>query len=144
MKWDSLVLHEHMSQIVSDQGLAQIGDGVVNLCYSLAKSVVLTSATGEKVQDRVLANAMRSSNLYAFISGRTDAGRAADAYEAIIAYLWMTNRITIPVLVDILVENLPLTFDMSRKDERRIASEAFTILLQQVSTLFPKNLIDVQ
>ncbi|MBD3405540.1 MAG: hypothetical protein GF411_05315 [Candidatus Lokiarchaeota archaeon] len=144
MIWDSLVLHNHMSQIVSDQGLAQIGDGVVNLCYSLAKSVVLGHATGEKVQDRILANAIRSTNFYSYISGRTDAGRAADAYEALIAYLWMKNKITIAFIVDSLVPHLPLTMDVSRKEERRIASHAFTVFLEKVSTLFPKRLTEVQ
>ena len=32
-----------------NKGLAKLGDNLVNLCYSLAKSQVLGEATGEKV-----------------------------------------------------------------------------------------------
>jgi hypothetical protein len=113
-----------------DKGLAKLGDGLVNFCYSLAKSLVLGEATGEKVRDSVLARAIRATSIYHHMKRRTDAGRAGDAYEAIMAYLWMSEKITISDMVDALSKSLDITSTTSRKREGEIAAEAFQKFLE--------------
>jgi hypothetical protein len=129
--WDTFVQHQSSEEIMSDKGLAKVGDGIVNLCYSLAKSKVLGYTTGDKVRDSVLARAIRATEIYRYISRRTDAGKAADAYEAIVAYLWMKNVITIQGMVDILVQKLDLDSKTSRKKEGEIAAQSFQYFLEQ-------------
>ncbi|MFW9788880.1 MAG: ribonuclease III family protein [Candidatus Thorarchaeota archaeon] len=129
--WETFVQHESVEEIMNDKGLAKVGDGIVNLCYSLAKSRVLGQATGEKVRDSVLARAIRATEVYRHISRRTDSGRAADAYEAIIAYLWMKGVVTVPELVDTLVETLNIDFTTNRKKEGEIAALSFQYLLEK-------------
>ena len=116
---------------MNDKGLAKVGDGIVNLSYSLAKSKVLGHATGDKVRDSVLARALRSTSVYSHMSRRTDAGRAADAYEAIMAYLWMTGKVTIQDMVDALSKTLHIDTKTSRKREGEIAAESFKLFLEQ-------------
>jgi len=113
-----------------DKGLAKVGDGLVNFCYSLAKSLVLGHATGEKVRDSVLARAIRATSVYNHMNRRTDAGRAADAYEAIMAYLWMTEKITISDMVKSLSESLEISSSTSRKKEGDIAAVSFQKFLE--------------
>jgi len=135
--WDAFVQHETVEEIMNDKGLAKVGDGIVNLCYSLAKSKVLGHATGDKVRDSVLARAIRATEIYRHISRRTDAGKAADAYEAIVAYLWMKNEITIQGFVDNLVQTLALDSKTSRKKEGEIAAHSFQFFLEQHIDLLP-------
>ena len=128
--WDSFVQHKTVEAIMNDKGLAKIGDGLVNFCYSLAKSIVLGNATGEKVRDSVMAHALRATPVYNQIGRRTDAGEAADAFEAIMAYLWMTNRMTIEEFVNLLVQNLQINSKTSRKRENEVAANAFQRVLE--------------
>jgi hypothetical protein len=129
--WETFVQHESIEEIMNDKGLAKVGDGIVNLCYSLAKSRVLGHATGDKVRDSVLARAIRATEVYRHISRRTDPGRAADAYEAIMAYLWMTGKITIQDTVDTLAQTLHIDSQTNRKKEGEIAALAFQHFLEQ-------------
>lgn len=130
--WDTLVQHTTIVAIMNDKGLAQIGDNLINLCYSLAKSVALEKAGGEKVRDSVLARAIRSTEVYNLIGRRTDVGGAGDAYEAIFAWLWMTNRITVRKIVEHLTPLLDIESKTSRKKEGAISALAFQSLLELV------------
>ena len=133
--WSRFIQHESLEELLNDKNLAKTGDAIVNLCYSLAKSLVFGKAVGEKVRDDVLANAIRALPLYKHMNRKTDRGIAADAYEAIIAYLWMSQKVTIDSIVDFLVKHLSIDADTSRKKEAQIASEAFGTLLESLSPL---------
>ncbi|MFW9918339.1 MAG: ribonuclease III family protein [Candidatus Thorarchaeota archaeon] len=136
--WDSLLVqHDSIDSIMSDKGLAQIGDNLVNFFYSLAKSVVLECMSGEKVRDKVLAKAIRATALYQHIGRRTDAGRAADAYEAIIAWLWMKGKLDADWAITHLAENLKIEKTTNRKQEGEIAAEAFRLLLEMIADRLP-------
>ena len=133
--WNRFIQHKSLEELLNDRNLAKTGDAIVNLCYSLAKSLVLGKPVGEKVRDDVLANAIRALPLYKHMNRRTDRGVAADAYEAIIAYLWMDKKVTIESIVDYLVKHLSIDADTSRKKEAKIASEVFRTLLDSLSPL---------
>ena len=137
--WGFLKEHPDTKAIMRNKGLAKLGDSLVNLCYSLAKSEVLMGPTGEKVRDSVLARAIRDTPVYTHIGRRTDSGAAADAYEAIIAYLWLTGNLTIEFMVSSLVRELDIDSDTNRKQEGEIASEAFRKLLLDVMTRLPHH-----
>lgn len=139
--WNALIQHETIDSIMQDKGLAKIGDGIVNLCYSLAKSLVIQSATGEKVRDSVLARAIRSTSLYQHMGRRTDIGRAADAYEAIMAFLWLKGVMTIEVAVTTLVPLLEIDDTTSRTREGEIAARAFQTLIEENQDHLPSSYI---
>jgi hypothetical protein len=79
----------------------------------------------------VLARAIRATEVYRHISHRTDSGKAADAYEAIIAYLWMTGKITVQGTVDALAQTLHIDSKTNRKKEGEIAALSFQHFLEQ-------------
>ena len=137
--WNALIQHETIDSIMQDKGLAKIGDGIVNLCYSLAKSLVIGSATGEKVRDSVLARAIRSTSLYQHMGRRTDIGRAADAYEAIMAFLWLKGMMTVEVAVTTLVPLLEIDATTSRTREGKVAARAFQALLEENQDHLPPS-----
>lgn len=136
---DTLIEHESVRDVMSDTGLAQIGDSLVNLCYSIAKSSVLGHFVGEKVRDDVLARAIRSSPVYGEIGRRTDTGQAGDAYEAILAYVWLKGGTSIESVVGTLKQHLLIDSKTGRKQENNIASEAFRRLLNDLIAALPPN-----
>ena len=137
--WDDFVQHQSIDEIVNDKGLAKTGDALVNLCYSLAKSLVLGVASGEKVQDAVLARAIRATPLYSHLRRRADVGTAGDAYEALIAYLWMSGKVTIEDMVNHIVPLLDFDSRTNRKKEADVAAIAFQSLLESLSLHLPKK-----
>ena len=136
--WDNLVQHDSIEAILNDKGLAQIGDNLVNFYYSLAKSIVLGASSGEKVRDKVLAKAIRATEVYGHIGRRTDAGRAADAYEAVIAWLWMKDLLDEKWVIKFLVDHLDIDKKTNRKQEGIISAEAFRLLLEELADKLPK------
>ena len=137
--WDHFIQNKTLEEILNDKGLAKIGDNLVNFCYSLAKSYVLGEATGEKVRDSVLSRAIRATPVYAHMGRRTDAGRAADAYEAVMAYLWLSGKLSTQSIVDSLVSTLNIDKQTSRQQEGELSVVSFQLLLEQNLDLLPPS-----
>ena len=130
--------------IGTDKGLSKIGDAVVNLIYSLAKSIHLTKGsgndlivrTGQKVSKKILARALKEAGLKDFARTRSDAHDLADTVEAIIGYVWMMQFMSIQELVEVLETNLSGGVER-RVDENHNAAIAFTRLLEHVKKYLP-------
>ena len=141
-----LNLHKYQKSIGTDKGLAKIGDGIVNLTYSIAKSVFLTKnssnekivRTGVKVNKKILANALKNANMKNFAKTRADAHDLADTTEALVAYVWLSNHISLPELIDFLSSSLSGDLIL-RNEETESATEAFTNLLNHIKQFLPES-----
>lgn len=148
MDYKFLISDIDLSQkgIGTDKGLAKIGDGIVNLTYSMAKSIYLTKnspnnnivRTGTKVSKTILANALKSANLKNFAKTRADAHDLADTAEAIVAYLWLSKKVDIHEIVNFLSSNFSGDFNI-RNEEIKGATEAFTRFFNYIDEFLPKN-----
>jgi hypothetical protein len=150
MDYEFLVsdLNHNKSQkaIGTDKGLAKIGDGIVNLAYSVAKSIYLTKntqsdktiRTGKKVSKNILDTALKNANMKNFARTRADAHDLADTVEALIAYVWFNNKMTIKEIINFLVDNL--SGDLyNRNEEIKNATVAFTNLLNHIKKFLPEK-----
>ena len=141
-----LKLHLSQKTIGTDKGLAKIGDSVVNLIYSVAKSIYLTNKsnlksvvrTGTKVSKNVLADAIKRSNMRDFCKSRADAHDLADTVEAIIAYIWLNNDLSIEKMIDILVVSFNGNLN-NRSEEILNAKIAFANLLNNIKQYLPRS-----
>ncbi len=132
--------------IGTDKGLAKIGDGIVNLAYSVAKSIYLTNnsknnkiyRTGKKVSQKILSNALKNADMKKFARSRADAHDLADTVEAIIAYVWLKNKMTLKEIIEFLADNISGNLS-SRSEEIINATEAFTNLLNYIKKFLPEN-----
>ena len=132
--------------IGTDKGLAKIGDGIVNLAYSVAKSIYLTRnnsnkkvlRTGLKVSKIILSNALKNANMKSFAKNRADAHDLANTVEAIVAYIWLSNKMSLKEIIDFLTENFSGTLQ-GRIDEINNAIKAFTNLLNYTKKFLPEN-----
>jgi len=141
-----LNINKSQKAIGTDKGLAKIGDGIVNLTYSMAKSIVLTQTnlnnkvlrTGLKVSKKILANSLKNANMKNFAKSRADAHDLADTVEALIAYVWLSNQMSLNEIIDFLTSNLSRNLTI-RSEEIKNATEAFTKLLVNIKKLLPQT-----
>ncbi len=132
--------------IGTDKGLAKIGDGIVNLNYSIAKSIFLTKVnknnknvrTGLKVSKRILSEALKKADMKKFSKSRADAHDHADTVEALIAYVWFSDKMTIEDIVNCLVDSLNGDLN-NRSEEIQNATNAFAKLLLQIKKFLPES-----
>ena len=150
MSYDFLLddINSNLSQktIGTDKGLAKIGDGIVNLTYSVAKSIYLTKnspnnrviRTGLKVSKTILSNALKNANMRNFAKNRADAHDIADTAEALVAYVWINKNMTLKEIIDLLASCLSGDL-LNRKEEITSATESFTELLKKMLQFLPKK-----
>jgi len=131
-------------RIGTDRGLAKIGDGIVNLSYSLAKSIYLTqnsknkniSRTGVKVSKKILAEALKAANMKEFARNRADAHDMADSVEAIVAFVYLDDLMSIEDITSYLLKQLSGNL-LNRQEEIESARKAFTSLLNEMKQYLP-------
>jgi len=150
MSYDFLLkdLNNNLTQksIGTDKGLAKIGDGIVNLTYSIAKSIVLTRnsknnnsiRTGLKVSKTILASALKEADMKKFSKSRADAHDLADTVEALIAYVWFIKKMTIEDITNFLVDSLNGNLTI-RSEEIKSATIAFRKLLIEIKKYLPES-----
>jgi hypothetical protein len=130
--------------IGTDKGLAKIGDSIVNFTYSVAKSVYLTKnnqnnrivRTGLKVSKRILAEALKDANMKSFAKNRADSHDLADTVEAVIAYIWLSKKMSTKEIIEFLLNNLSGDLN-NRSQEIDSARLAFTNLLKYIKNYLP-------
>ena len=131
-------------RIGTDKGLAKIGDGIVNLAYSIAKSIYLTEnspnilRTGIKVNKTILSKALKNAGMKNFAKNRADAHDLANTVEAIVAYVFLNDKMTLNEIIDFLKDNLSGDIQ-SRTLEIKNASVAFTNLLNYTKKFLPED-----
>lgn len=111
--------YKNLEEILLDKDLAGLGDAYVNLLYSLAVSQKSGYPTGVKVNNRILAEAVRKSGLRKLLPRRIDRHVLGNAAEALIVFAWLADTVTFEDSVEILSET---------KD----SVEAFTVLLGEI------------
>ncbi|MHA1649300.1 MAG: ribonuclease III family protein [Candidatus Helarchaeota archaeon] len=131
-KIKSIQKFSNIKEILTNKGLAKLGDPFVNFIYSLAKSCALGKFDAWKLPDKVLAQALRDAELRSLISQRASTHDLGDAVEALVVYEWLFNKCTIDEMANILYENLKTGNFSDRKKEARSALQAFTALLLEI------------
>ena len=85
----------NLKEILTDRGLASLGDSYVNFAYSLALSNRKREPEGTKVKGSILAQALRRAGLREHLPSRMSRHALADAAEALIVYAWLSDRLTL-------------------------------------------------
>jgi len=111
--------YKNLEEVLLDKDLAGLGDAYVNLLYSLAMSQKSGHPTGAKVNNRILAEAVRKADLRKLLPRRIDRHVLGNAAEALIVFAWLADTVTFEDCLKILNE----------KDD---AVEAFTFLLREI------------
>jgi hypothetical protein len=92
----------NLTEILTDHQLASIGDTYANFAYSLALSKKRRELQGIKVKGTVLAEALKKAGLREHLPSGMSRHTLADAAEALLAYGWLKDHITLAESVSIL------------------------------------------
>ena len=111
--------YTHLQEILLDKDLAKLGDAYVNFVFSLALSQRLQRPMGAKVNNQILARAIKSAGLRGVLPRRIDRHAQGNAAEALIVYAWLQKTLSLEDCLKVLREN-------------EDPSEAFAKLLQKI------------
>ena len=95
---------EELARILTDKGLAQLGDSLLNFAYSIAVTRTTGKPKGFKVQDRVLAEAAVKAGLRRLLPRRVSRGEVANSVEALLGYAWLGKLVTLDDVVSCLAD----------------------------------------
>jgi len=84
-----------LGKILTDAGLAQFGDSLLNFAYSIALTETTGRPRGTKVQDKILADAAARAGLRKLLPRRVGRGDVANSLEALLGHAWLQKMITL-------------------------------------------------
>ena len=91
-----------LSSILTDNGLAQLGDALINFAYSMALTDKTGKPTGTRVSDKTLADAAVRAGLRENLPRRVNRGDVANSLEALLGYVWIEKLISLDEIVNCL------------------------------------------
>ncbi|MCD6529721.1 hypothetical protein J7L06_05485 [Candidatus Bathyarchaeota archaeon] len=94
--------YESLREIMTDHGLAALGDSFVNFVYSLTLSIRRGEPRGDKVAGRILSESLARADLRKYLPSRINRHLRADAAEALIVYAWIRGAFSIRKAVETL------------------------------------------
>ena len=110
-----LTKRHDLADLLTDSGLAQFGDALLNFAFSLALTEVTGQPKGTKIPDKVLADAAVKAGLRKFLPKRVGRGDVANCVEALLGYAWLQKLLTLDEIVDCLkTESLDRSKDFAQ------------------------------
>ena len=111
--------YKNLEEVLLDKDLAGLGDANINFLYSLVVSQKSGRPTGAKVNNRILAEAVKKTGLRKLLPRRIDRHVLGNAAEALIVFAWLADVFSFEESLKVL----------SQKKE---PVEAFAILLYKI------------
>ncbi|MEM2281221.1 MAG: ribonuclease III family protein [Candidatus Bathyarchaeia archaeon] len=96
--------YTRLTEVLTDHGLAALGDAFINFAYSLVLSEKKGRPSGTRVKGAVLAEAFRKAGLRDCMPSRVSSHMMADASEALIVYAWLRKYVTLRECVETLLK----------------------------------------
>lgn len=118
------IMRESLSNVLTDSGLAQFGDALLNFATSLALTETTGHPVGIKVPDKTLAEAAVKAGLRKHLPRRVGRGDVANSLEALLGFVWLQKLMTL----DEIVRCLKAESIASSQNFARLADLAFTRL----------------
>lgn len=107
---------------MTDTGLAQFGDALLNFAYSLTLTETTRHPIGTKVADKTLAEAAIKAGLRKHLPRRVGRGDVANSVEALLGYVWLHKLMTLDEIVSCLkAENITPSQSFARLAELALA-----------------------
>jgi Ribonuclease III len=91
-----------LADILTDSGLAQFGDALMNFAFSLALTHMLGHPKGTKIPDKILADAAVKAGLRKLLPRRIGRGEVANSLEALLGHVWLRKLLTLDEIVECL------------------------------------------
>jgi hypothetical protein len=141
---DLLKSVKNVKEAARYQGFAKLGDEIINMSYSLAYSIYVKEATGEKINGVVLSEALKKANLRELAKNRAKTHDIADTAEALIAYCYLQQKITIDEMTEKILEGFQLGMGIPKtvQDKRDLDILGLSALLIYLNEKYLKKLVE--
>src|SRR5947208_16168597 len=93
---------QHLAGILTDHGLAQFGDALLNFVFSLALTETTGRPRGTKVSDKTLAEAAARAGLRKYLPRRIGSGDVANSLEALLGFVWLKKLLNLEEMLNCL------------------------------------------
>ena len=90
---------KNLQAILTDNGLAQLGDALLNFAFSVALTEKSGRPMGTRVLDKTLAEAAVKAGLRRNLPRRVKRGDVANCLEALVGFVWIEKLITLDEIV---------------------------------------------
>ncbi len=127
-------------EVIRSRPLASLGDFLINYCYTVARfHVAPLEHKAIRVWDSSLAKALKESEFANHLPSRMSAGELGDAVEALVAWLYMTGRISLERIIEIMLPGLDASL-IGKPGEKDLAVFAVSLFLEYIweKELFPE------
>ncbi len=125
--------------VLQSKDLAQLGDFLVNFIYSTVRIAFRGKHGGVHVWDSCLRDAMEIANLRSVLGKRTKPDKVADAGEALVAYAYYTELMTLDEMIEFVEEILDYNRLSNRIEEKEMCTEVFATLFTKIYLLANKQ-----
>ena len=132
---DPILVTKKIRIILQSKELARLGDFLVNYTYSAVRIGKYGLAASIHVWDKCLTKGMELANLRSYLGKKTKPDRVADAGEAIVAYAYLTNLMSLEDMISVIDENLNETHFNSKVQEKEDCAIAFAKLFEYIFEL---------
>jgi len=141
---EGLLQSGSLRAIFESQDLAQLGDFLVNFIYSTVRIAIKGSTGSIHVWDSSLRDAMEQANLRDKLGKRTKTGRVADAAEALVAFVYFRQIITLDEMIIYLSRRLtPDDFAYSQIEKAACANAFGELLARLIYLVDREDLLDI-
>lgn len=113
------------------EGLSGIGDGLVNLIYSISLSNALKAPMGKKASNYILSQGLKKSGFRERAGMRKNRHNMGDFVESIIFFAWAKGMMNMEEAVEILEAELK-GVNNDRMAIREASIKAFARLIKEV------------
>jgi hypothetical protein len=128
-------LLSYLREIVRNHDLAKFGDILTNFIFSLAKTRTKNHPFGEHVLDKILAEAMRQTNLRELMPSRISSGQVGDGAEALVGHAFLEELFSIEemtIIIEEIIAPINQNGEQPKYLERDLTINAFVKLLNEI------------
>ncbi len=113
---------QDLAEVLTDHGLAQFGDALLNFAFSVALTETTGHPIGTKVPDKILAEAAVGAGLRKYLPRRIGRGDVANSLEALLGFVWLKKLLTLQEILNCLkTESSTPAQDFARLAELALA-----------------------
>lgn len=94
--------------------LSKLGDAVLNYIASVSETIRKGTPTGTRVDNKTLTRSVRESGLRKILASRRDKHKLGDAAEALIAYTWIQEVVTLDEYIETMLRSESLQEGMTQ------------------------------
>ena len=129
------------NNVFLNKNFSKLGDSIVNVIGSIVKTQLDEVPTGIRIKDKVLSTALKIAGLRKIFPRRLSIGEQGDIVEAIIAYLWLGDKLDINTAVEIIKREIEKNAEKNQIKDAPFEDFLFANGFAKILIIFYKDIL---